>query len=63
MKYDVTRFGPGGIEVVTVDAEGGDEAAAKAHVPGTLIRGIVPSEDQGEPAKRRGRPPLQGDVE
>lgn len=61
MKYDVTRYGPGGFEVVTVEAESGDDAALKAFKPGTSIRGITPSEDQGEPAKKRGRPALQAD--
>ena len=61
MKYDVTRFGPGGSEVITVEAESGDDAAMKAFKPGTIIRGILPSEDQSEPAKKRGRPSLQGE--
>jgi len=55
MKYDVTRFGPGGIETITVEAESGDDAAVKAFKPGTIIRGIVPSDDQSE-APKRGRP-------
>lgn len=61
MKFDVTRHSPGGIEVVTVEAETGDDAAMKAYKPGCLIKGIVPAADQGEPAKRRGRPSLQGE--
>lgn len=55
MKYDVTRHGPGGHEVLTVEADSGDEAAMKAFKPGTIIRGIVPSEVRDEP-KKRGRP-------
>ena len=34
MKFDVTRYGPGGIETLTVEAEGGDDAAVKAFKPG-----------------------------
>lgn len=60
MKYDVTRFGPGGIEVIMVEADGGDEAATKAYKPGTLIRGIAPAAEQDEP-KRRGRPPADAE--
>lgn len=60
MKYDVTRFGPGGIETITVEAESGDDAAIQAFKPGTLIRGITPSEVQDEP-KKRGRPAAQGE--
>lgn len=61
MKYDVTRFGPGGIEVVVVDAESGDDAAVQAYKPGTIIRGITPSEEQGDAPKKRGRPAAQGE--
>ena len=66
MKYDVTRYGPGGIEVITVDAESGDDAAIQAFKPGTIIRGIVPSEvveeAVAEEAKpKRGRPAAQGE--
>lgn len=43
MKYDVTRFGPGGIEIVTVEAESGDDAAQKASKNGTIIRGVEPA--------------------
>lgn len=60
MKYDVVRYGPGGFETVTVEADGGDDAAAKAFKAGTLIRGISPSEAQDEEPKKRGRPALQG---
>jgi hypothetical protein len=52
MKFDVHRYGPGGFEIVTVDADGGDDAALKAFKPGTLIRYIGPSEVQDEPVKR-----------
>ena len=60
MKFDVTRYGPGGIETLTVEAEGGDDAATKAFKPGTIIRGITPSAEQDEP-KKRGRPAAQGE--
>lgn len=59
MRYDVTVCGPGGNEIVTVEAESGDDAALKAYKPGTLIRGIVPS--AGDEPKKRGRPGVQGD--
>lgn len=55
MKYDVLRRGPGGHEIVTVEAESGDEAAQRAWKPGTVIGGVTPSADQTEPPKR-GRP-------
>ena len=42
MKYDVTVAGPGGFDIVTVEAASGDEAAARAHKLGTLIRGVTP---------------------
>lgn len=57
MKYDVTLYGPKGLEVVTVEAEGGDDAATRAHRAGCVIRAIVPSETVDEdPAPKRGRP-------
>lgn len=56
MKYEVTLHGPGGFDTVIVEAEGGDDAAAKAYKPGCFIKGILPAADQGEPVKR-GRPP------
>lgn len=52
MKYDVTRYGPGGIETITVEAESGDDAAMQAYKPGTLIRAILPSDVQDEPKRR-----------
>lgn len=55
MKYDVTVSGPGGIDIVTVEAATGDEAATKAYKAGTVIRGVHPSAEQDEPVKR-GRP-------
>jgi hypothetical protein len=48
MKYDVTVSSPGGIDIVTVEADSGDEAAAKASKRGTVVRGVTPSEDQGD---------------
>jgi hypothetical protein len=60
MKFDVTRYGPGGSEVVTVEADSGDAAAEKASKPGMLIRGVFPSAEQDEP-KKRGRPAAQGE--
>jgi len=61
MKYDVTRYSPGGFETVTVEAESGDEAAMLAYKPGCSVRGVTPSADQGEEPKRRGRPPVAAD--
>lgn len=51
MKYDVTVCGPGGHDIVTVEAESGDEAAKKAYKPGTVIRGIEPAAAVEKPAK------------
>lgn len=62
MKYDVTLYGPTGIDVVTVEADSGDEAATRGWRPGCIVRGVTPSEDQTtEEPKRRGRPPVQAD--
>jgi hypothetical protein len=43
MKYEVHVAGPGGIDVVTVEADSGDEAASKAIRPGTFVRGVHPA--------------------
>lgn len=59
MKYDVTLHGSVGFEVVTVEAEGGDDAAAKAWKRGTIVKGVEPSADQ-TPAPKRGRPAAEG---
>lgn len=55
MKFEVHRYGPGGLEVLTVDAEGGDGAAEAAFKPGTIIRYIGPAEVVDEAPKKRGR--------
>ena len=44
-KYDITRRGPDGQELVTVSAVSGDEAAAKAFKAGTIIVGVTPHDD------------------
>lgn len=65
MKYDVTLYGPGGYEVVTVEAEGGDEASTLAFRAGWVVKGIHPNTDPDEPtpeAPRRGRPPKAADA-
>jgi hypothetical protein len=55
VRYDVTRAGPGGIDVIEIDAESGDDAAKKAWKPGTVIRGVHPSplppEEASKPEK------------
>jgi hypothetical protein len=62
MKYQITRYGPGGIETLIVEADGGDDAAMKGFKPGTLIRGIEPAPADAEADKpKRGRPALQGE--
>lgn len=44
MKFDVTLRGPRGeSEVVTVEAEGGDDAVAKAFKPYMIITSVQPS--------------------
>ena len=63
MKYDITLYGPTGIETVTVEADSGDDAASKGWRPGCLVRGVYPSEDQtADEPKRRGRPPMSADA-
>jgi hypothetical protein len=51
MKYDVTVAGPGGYDIVTVEAASGDEAANKAYKRGAVIRGVHPHEPVEAPAK------------
>lgn len=40
--YCVTLHSDKGTEVVEVRADSGDDAAAKAHKPGSTVRGVVP---------------------
>jgi hypothetical protein len=48
IKYKVERHGPGGIDVVHVTAESGDEAALKAYKAGCVIRGVTPDQSDAD---------------
>lgn len=53
MKYEVHRYGPGGMDIITVEADSGDEAAQKGYKVGTIVRGVHPiTETPAEPKKR-----------
>ena len=43
MRYEVTLATKAGHTIVTVDADSGDEAASKAHKPGTAVIGVHPA--------------------
>jgi len=44
MRYEVTLRGPRGVsEVVHVEAEGGDDAAAKAFKPHMIVTSVQPA--------------------
>jgi hypothetical protein len=43
MRYDCTVRGPGGHEVVSVEAASGDEAASRAYRAGTTIICVTPT--------------------
>lgn len=49
MRYEVTLSAKGGHDKVIVEASSGDEAAAKAHKPGTVVIGVHPA--PAEPKK------------
>lgn len=40
--YCVTLHSEDGVEVVEVRADSGDDAAARAHKPGSTVRGVTP---------------------
>lgn len=51
MRYEVTLRGPRGVsEVVTVEADGGDEAAAKAFKPYHIINQVRPAPKKAKAA-------------